>query len=240
MKLKILKYLSVIPVLCVLGCAQIKKPAAISEREEWINSFHDSIQIYQQKTSEIESKLNDCNNRIIGILENFEYVSNPRQVEGYYILKGWNSRLPFTSTGIYARITKSENLELIATLSGSTFNRIIVTDGDSQIESPVVPNDQALNYRHGSYNTVCFSGHATDSVIEFIAQHHNENIKLQFIEGNKKVPFIIPSNEKQMIAETWNLFSAQIEQKSLQKEIWINSRKIATYRRMLETADSLK
>lgn len=228
------------PLLGVIGCAQIKKPEAISERENWINSFHDSIEIYQKKISEVQSKLNECNNKIMGVLENFEYVSNPRQVEGYYILKGWNSKIPFTSTGIYARITKSENLELIATLSGSTFNKICITDGKSKVESQLVPHDQALNYRHGAYNTVCFSGNVTDSLIEYIAHHHTANIKLQFIDGNKNVPFTIPSTEKQMIAETWNLFSIQKQQKSLQKELWITSRKIDTYRRMLETPDSLK
>lgn len=234
-------YFTFIITLILGSCVKIKKPEALSEREQWINSFHDSIEIYQKQTADIEAELNNCNARMGDILNKFEHISNPREVTGYYILKGWKSKTPLTSTGIFARITENENLELIATLSGGTFNKISVSDGNSIAESSVVPHDQALNYRHSSYNTVCFSGEKTDSLIQFIANHHASALKLNFMEGgSNKKSFTIPADEKDMIFQTWSLFEAQLQQKQLQKQLWINSRKIATYRRMLESPDSLK
>ena len=236
---KILIFLIGFLVLISYGCTRLKKPQAITERENWIASFHDSIRFYKERIATVESELSSYNSQINVLLDKFEFISNPRQVSGFYILKGWNAKLPFKKTSIYARLNENETIELIATLSGATFNKISVSFGNESVSSDIVPHDQAFNYRHNGYNTVCFSGIAADSVAEFIATHKNGNLVLHYLEGSKSKNFTIPENEKSMIADTWDLHLSQLKQKSLQKELWLISRKIDTYRRMLENTDSL-
>lgn len=227
-------------VAAMASCKQIKNPEALAEREEWIASFSDSIKEYQAKIEITNSQLDECNKEIAAYLDNFEYVKNPRQVTGYYILKGWNSRLPFTSTAIYARISDDEKAELIATLAGGVFNNISVSGGSGEVFSGIVPHDQALNYRHASYNTVCFSGEKADSIMQYIALNDGASIKVNFYNGSdKKSSFVIPEDEKSMIASTFLLLREQQAQKTLQKDLWILSRKIDTARRMLDRADSI-
>ena len=212
------------------SCSKKQKTEAEIEREQWIAGFSDSINYYQDQTAQIDSRLETLNGIIGNLLENFEYVRNPREVTGYYIQKGWNSKIPFTTTGIYARVNDNEKLELIATLAGNTFNKIGVGDFSSE----TVPHDQAFNYRHQRFNTVYFSGGKADTIAQYIAEHAKEKINLHFMEGNKKVDFAIPQNEKDMIQQTWQLYSAKSEALKLQKELWMNSRKIETFRRIMD------
>ena len=228
-----------IAILIITGCSKLKTPPAISERNQWIESFKDSIDFYSKQAERINKDLLECNDRMARLLDNFEHISNPREVTGYYILKGWKSKLPFTHTAIYARVNENENIELIATLAGGTFTSISVTNGEEEISSQSVPYDQAMNYRHANYNTVCFIGNKSDSVAEFINRHQDSRLSLLFKGGGKNNNFVIPEDEKRMISQTWELREMQIRQQQLQKELWINSRKIDTYRRMLERKDSL-
>ncbi|MCH5226303.1 MAG: hypothetical protein J1F16_00580 [Muribaculaceae bacterium] len=221
-------------ILLFLGCSKIKTPEAKIEREKWIAGFSDSIDYYKQQTQRIEENLQEINSKISNQLENFEMIKKAREVSGYYLLKGWSSKVPFTTTSIYARINENEKIELIATLQGSTFNQIAVGDGVSEVYSEKVPHDQAFNFRHERYNTVYFSGGKADTIAQFIAEHKTEKITLKFLEGKVKQNFIIPGNEKDMISSTWNLFNSQMEARTLQKELWICSRKIDTFRRMMD------
>lgn len=212
------------------ACGKVKKTEAEIERENWISGFSDSITYYQEKSKELESELNTINSQIAGQLNNFEMVKKPREVSGYYLLKGWEKKLPMTSTSIYARINENEKLELIATLAGSTFNQIRVGDYSSE----VMKHDQAFNFRHDRFNTVYFTGGKADTIAEYIANHKNEKVTLEYLEGKIKKNFVIPENEKDMISQTWTLFSSQIEARQLQKEFWISSRKIDTFRRIMD------
>lgn len=226
-----------IPLLSVgllAGCAKIKKSDAEYEREQWIEGFSDSIGYYTEKQGHIENELNEINNKIGTMLDKFEHVQNPREVTGYFILKGWQSKLPFTKTAIYARINEREQLELIATRAGGTFNQIGVADGDELLSSEVVPNDQAFNYRHSGYNTVYFSGGKADTIAEYIASHRHDKINLEYIEGNKKNNFLIPQDEKDMISTTWELYKMKSDASEMQKELWISSKKIETFRRIMD------
>lgn len=216
------------------SCKKLKTPEAQTKREEWIASFADSIAYYENQNKLVEVNLERKNAEVENLLENFEYVNNPREVTGYYLLKGWQSKIPFKTTGIYARINNNEKLELIATLAGSTFNRIAVGTPSMEYYSEVVPHDQAFNYRHNSFNTVYFSGGKADTIAEYIARHHSEKINLDFLDSSRKKSFFIPEDEKEMIYQTWNLFSAKSEALSLQKELWLNARKIDTFKRMTE------
>ena len=240
MAMKIIKKITVVGlgIILVAGCAKVKTPEAQLEREQWIAGFSDSVEYYKNRTEEIDSRLKELKTRIDKELENFEHINNPREVTGYYLLKGWNKKIPLTSTGIYARLNQNEQIELIATLSGSTFNRIGVGTGNSEIYSETVPHDQALNYRHRLYNTVYFSGGKADTITEYIAKHHSDKITLEFLENSTKKKFIIPEDEKEMINVTWQLFDLQRQAHVLQKELWICSRKIDTFRRFQEQEEA--
>ena len=216
------------------GCTKIKKPEAQIERENWIAGFKDSVEYYQKRYKEIESRLEHVNEEVKNSLNSFELINNPREVTGYYLLKGWSKKLPFTSTAIYARLSQEQKIELIATLAGGTFNRIGVGVENIEIFSETVPHDQAFNYRHQSYNTVFFSGGKADTIAQYIARNKDKKITLEFLENSIKKNFIIPEDEKKMIAETWNLYEEQMQSTSLQKELWICSRKIDTFRRFME------
>ena len=235
-----------IPIWCLLliiattSCAKIKKPQAEIEHENWISGFSDSIAYYRSLSESINTTLEDINSQISNKLQNFELIKNPREVSGYYLLKGWNKKVPLTSTGLYVRINENEKLELIATLAGSTFNQIAVKTGGEEYYSEVVPHDQAFNYRHERYNTVYFSGGKTDTIIECIAAHHFDKVNLEFIEGGKKRNFQLPEDEKSMVFQTWDLYDLQNRAHILQKELWINSRKIETFRRMMDRHDKLE
>lgn len=223
-----------------ISCARIKKPEAQVERENWISSFSDSVSFYQERYSRIESQLADLNNEIASQIEDFDYIKNPREVSGYYLLKGWHSKLPFTSTGIYARINENEKLELIATLAGGTFNQLGVGVGSSDFFSEIVPHDQAFNFRHSRFNTVYFSGGKADTIAEYIVAHNADKVNLEFLDGNKKKNFLIPENEKNMINQTWKLYSSQLEAHKMQKELWICSKKIETFRRIMDSENKLE
>ena len=236
MKQRILFY--VVPALTILslvGCKKVKTPEAALEREKWIAGFTDSVDYYKKRSEQLQQQLDIVNNKINGLLGNFEYIKKPREVTGYYLLKGWSKKIPFTSTGIYARINDNEKLELIATLAGSTFNRISV----GGFYSETVPHDQAFNYRHERFNTVYFSGGKVDTIVNYIADNAQDKLNLEFIEGGKRKNFLLPSDEKDMIAQTWKLFESKREAITLQKEQWICSRKIDTFIRMMDANNKL-
>ena len=221
-------------LLLLSACGSKKESETRNSHKAWIESFQDSISNYKKLISENDEKLSECNLKINELLENFEYISNPKMVEGYYIVKGWNSKLPFTSTAVYARINEGESLEVIATLAGGVFDKITVSDSNSEASSGVVPNDQALNYRHSGYTTVCFSGEGAENIAKFIAENKHRELKLSFLEYSTKKQYVIPESQKEMIATTWNLFEIQKRQKEYQKMLWYYSRKIDTFVRMTE------
>lgn len=226
-----MKYLAafLIMIIGISSCKKIKTPDAIAEREKWVSSFSDSVEYYKDMSDRISLNLDEINSEIETLLSNFEMVRNPREVSGYYIMKGWNSKLPLINTGIYARINENEKLELIATLGGATFNQI----GVNGIQSDVVRHDQAFNYRHERFNTVYFSGSKADSVAQYIAENYQKPLTLYYLEGSVKKSFSLPADEKNMIEKTWRLYSLKKQALSLQKELWLCSRKIETLRRFM-------
>lgn len=226
--------------LASVSCKRLKKPAAAEEREKFIYSLNDSIAAYRQQIESSTEALTALQGEIGELIQDFEHVANPREVEGYYIYKGWKGRYPLKQTGLVARINESEGFEIIATLTGGLFNQISVTASGNSVTSAVVPHDQALNYRAGSLNTVCFYGAAADSIGSFIADNMPEKISVSYLNGKKTGSLLIPADEKEMIAATWQLYSSQKESHRIEKEIPMLSRRIDVCRRMLESADSLK
>lgn len=234
----------VIPALSVIsllypGCSRVKKTAAEEEREKWLYSLNDSIASYQKRIGEATVELDALHAEIGNMIVNFDHVSNPKLVEGYYIYKGWSYRYPLSSTGIVARITQDEGFEIIAALSGGNFNQISVNAGGVEIESSVVPHDQALNYRTSTLNSVCFFGSAADSIGNLISDKANDTVMLSFLNGTKTGSYTISADQKEMIAATWKLYKSQSEAHHIENEIPMLSKRIDVCRRMLEANDSI-
>ncbi len=237
-----LKYSSgiylVFSLLFAGSCSQTKKSEAATAREQWLLSLNDSIEDYQSRIADAEQSLASLQNEIGGIIENFDYVSNPKLVEGYYIYKGWSGKYPLTKTGMVARITKDEGFELIAALSGGRFNRIRVTSGGTAAESKIVPHDQALNYRTETLNTVCFYGASADSIGQLISESNSGAVTMEFLGDGKSGKYQLSAEEVKMIGATWKLFAAQRTSHRFEREIPMLSKRIAACRRMIEMNNS--
>lgn len=225
-------------VIIIPACGGNKKSEAEIQRENWLLSLNDSIAGYKARIESAQASLNSIQAEIGGMISDFDHVSNPRLVEGYYIYKGWNTRYPMKQTALVARITEGEGFELIATLTGAHFNRISVSNGTQSIESAIVPHDQALNYRAGDLNTVCFTGGAADSIGNLIANSPAYKITVTFIDGKKTGSLTLPADQKEMVAQTWKLSNAQNSSHALEREIPLLSRRIDICRQMLNTNDS--
>ena len=111
-----------IPVLltAATGCNRRNeaKERVQAEREKWEASLPDSLKAVEHQTDSIKAELQALTNSFDAMVHTFEYVDNPREVEGYYIAGAWKGNYPLKSAGLVARITKNEKLELIAALSG--------------------------------------------------------------------------------------------------------------------------
>ncbi len=182
-----------------------------AEREKWEASLPDSLKVIERQTDSIRNEIEVLNHRFDSIIHAFTYVDNPREVEGYYIAGAWAPTYPLQSTGLVARLTKSEKLELIAALSGGAhFNRVKVTIGSETAETSVVPHDQALNYRMANLNTVCFSDSASNSCVKLIADNVGSDIKIIYLDGDKQTgTFNYPKDSQQIMASTWNLYETR-------------------------------
>lgn len=231
--------LSALLLLCSAACS-VKKTKAEEEREKWLHSLNDSIAKYKADIESASAELQAAQIEVGDMISKFEFVSNPRHVEGYYIYQGWKNRYPLQHTGIVARITEDERFELIAVLSGGNFNQISVGNGSSDAISKVVPHDQALNYRAGNLNTVCFYGGAADSIGMYIADNMPDNLTLTYLNnGSKTSSFKLPSDQKEMVAATYQLYASQKAVHRLERTLPMLSKRIDTCRRMLESLDSV-
>lgn len=182
-----------------------------AEREKWEASLPDSLKAIERQTDSIRNEIEVLNHRLDAMIHTFNYVENPREVEGYYIAGAWAPNYPLKSTGLVARLTKGEKLELIAALAGGAhFNRIKVTAGTESAETSVVPLDQALNYRLTNLNTVCFSDSAANSCASLIANNAGSAIKIIYLDGDKQTGTLsYPKQSQQIMAETWNLYETR-------------------------------
>ena len=223
-------------VLGMAGCSP-KKPAAAEEREKWLDSLNDSIALYQKQTEEVNAALAASQATVGELIGSFDYVNHAREVEGYHIYQGWQGRYPLMTTGLVARVTESEGLELIATLTGAHFNEIAAMSEGETVQSDVVAHDQALNYRAGNLNTVCFSGNKADSIGALIASHEGASVNIVYLNGNRTGSLTLPADEKRMIAATWRLYNAQKVMHENEKELSRLAGKINACRRILASRE---
>lgn len=179
-----------------------------AEREKWEASLPDSLKAVERQTDSIKAELQALNNSFEAMVHTFDYVDNPREVEGYYIAGAWKDNYPLKSTGLVARLTKSEKLELIAALAGGAhFDRLRVEAGGQSAETSVVPHDQALNYRMTGLNTVCFSDSAANSCAQLIAENNGTDIRIVFLEGDRQTGTLsYPKQAQSVMTSTWDLY----------------------------------
>lgn len=201
-----------IPVLIsgIMGCRRKNeaKERVQAEREKWEASLPDSLKAVERQTDSIKAELQALSNSFDAMVHTFDYVENPREVEGYYIAGAWKAVYPLKRTGLVARITKSEKLELIAALSGGAhFDRLRVEAGGMTAETSTVPHDQALNYRMTGLNTVCFSDSAASSCARLIAENNGGDVKVIYLEGDRQTGKLdYPKESQSVMTSTWNLY----------------------------------
>lgn len=201
-----------IPILLMASMSCHKRNEAKervkAEREKWEASFPDSLKAVERQTDSIKSELKALNNSFEAMVHTFEYVDNPREVEGYYIAGAWKGIYPLKKTGLVARITKNEKLELISALAGGAhFDRLRVEINGQTAETSVVRHDQALNYRMTGLNTVCFSDSAASSCARLIAENNGCDIKIIYLEGERQTGALsYPKQDQSTMMSTWNLY----------------------------------
>lgn len=220
------------------GCGNKKKQQAEIEREKWIMSLNDSIITYKKQVNDINVLLDETRQEVNGIIGQFDYVNNTREVEGYHILTGWAKRYPLDRTGLVARVTEDGRLELLATLTGANFNEIAVMAGGQTVGSDVVPHDQALNYRAGNLNRVCFTGNRADSIGALISAYDDSDVDIVYMNGTKTGALRMPADQRDMVARTWRLFDAERRMHQLEKELPRLNGKINACRRIVEQNDT--
>lgn len=194
------------------GCRRNEaKERVQAQREAWEASLPDSLKAVEHQLDSIRSEIKTLSLSVEEMLPAFDYIDNPREVEGYYIARAWAPSYPLTRTGLVARLTKSEHLELIAALSGGArFDRIRILAPGETAETSVVPHDQALNYRMAGLNIVCFSDSAADSCASLIARHPAESITIEYLEGGKKTGTLrYPAQSQTVMADTWRLYDTR-------------------------------
>ena len=201
-----------IPVMLAssFGCKRRNeaKERIQAEREKWEAALPDSLKAVERQTDSIKAELQALSNSFDAMVHTFAYVDNPREVEGYYIAGAWKGDYPLKSTGLVARITKSEKLELIAALAGGAhFDRLRVVANGQTAETSIVPHDQALNYRMTGLNTVCFSDSAANSCARLIAENNGNDVKIIYLEGDRQTGTLSYSKQAQSVMlSTWNLY----------------------------------
>lgn len=225
--------------LTFTSCVNSNKKELEEQHQQWIESLNDSISLYQSKLDSIQNELTTVNNKIGTLLYDFAHISNPREVAGYYILDGWQNKYPLKQTGIVARINEDEKIEVIAALQKGSFTHVSLEADGKEYTSRPVPHDQAFNYKTDGLNTVCFTGGSADSLAMFIANHDADKIKMTFIENTATGNFTIPENEKNMITQTWTLYSTKREAVNLEKLISLFNGRIAACRKIILSNDTV-
>lgn len=222
--------IAILPALLLASCAggNADKDKA---KNDYRQALADSVTAAQRNVDSCENRLKVMTDNVNQWMRDFTVVDNSREVEGYYIFNGWQNRYPLQSTGMVARISNGERLELIAALKGATFNAVMVESGEKSATTAVVPHDQALNYRREGVNTVMFAGAEADSVAQIIADNELNVVKVIFLENGKpKGSWQIPEDYKKMISATWMLYSSRQQQMRLEAEMKKEFKKIEILR----------
>lgn len=213
-----------------------------AQRDAWEASLPDSLEAVKRQSDSIHSEIRMLTSQVEHMLPAFDYVDNPREVEGYYIAKAWAPSYPLKTTGLIARLTKGETLELIAALSGGAhFDRIRVETGGEQAETSRVPHDQALNYRMAGLNTVCFSDSAANACARLIAAASGSQVKITYLNGDRQTGiYQYPAKQQTVMEATWNLFESRDRMRHDERMIPLLAKKGEIITRKIESISAKK
>lgn len=238
------KVIYVMAVALALGACAGKNEKGEKAKADYDRALADSIEIVKQEIDSCDAQIKINNDRINGLLADFTTVANPREVGSYLIYTPFKERYPLTETGLVARINDNGQFELIAALSGRHFDQVMVQTDDESAESQVVPNDQALNYRNGSFTTVLFTGAEADSIGALIADNELNPITVNYLQGNPVSAWRMPADYAKMISTTYLLYKARREVSRLENRVPMLHEKINLLRshqdRFADTADNVE
>ena len=196
-----------------------KKPTdAANKHAQWVNSLSDTLTAVRQEMSDNIMLIASLDSSINRLSSYFTKTSNPKLVENYIITNDFVNYDTESNTGLIARITESNEFELIATLRGSSFNQIMVSDAQSAVKSSVVNYDKALNYKIGSTNIVAFKDAKSDSIGRLISDNEDANLKLKFINNSTSQSVSLSAKQKAMISRTWQYYNAIREKERLERQ----------------------
>lgn len=229
--------------LTVLGgfsCSRVKKPAAQIEREKWIESFNDSVKIYKERSESASKEIGQLHDEATEQLKNFEFVNGSKEGTGFYIYKGWRGRMPLQSSGLTARISEKEQLEIMATFTGGIFTQMVVSDGSSKYTTHIITYDKAVANRVGDRCSVGYFGASADSIAMIVADISTNPISISYLNGKTIGTITLPADQKNMILETYRLYQTLSAVHKMEKDISVYSKKIDIFRKMMERDDTLR
>ena len=218
---------SALLLLATASCSpDSKKPTdAANKHAQWVNSLSDTLIKVRQEMDDNIMLIASLDSSINKLSSHFTKTSNPKLVENYIITNDFVNYDTESNTGLIARITEDNHFELIATLKGGSFNQIMVSDGQSAVESSVVNYDKALNHKIGSTNIVAFKDAKSDSIGQLINNNEAANLKLKFINNSSSQSVNLSAKQKSMISRTWQYYNAIREKERLERQSLLLSEK---------------
>lgn len=229
-----MKFKQIIPILLIVGtfgttgCIdRSAKQRAIERREKWVASLADSLVATRLEIDSTRKSLATLRDRANGLLEKFRTVENPKEVEKYYLPSVAGFSYPLTSTGLAARLTASEQLELVAAYAGAPFDAIrIESPGKGAAQTPSVPHDQALNYRNGNMTTVAFGGKQIDSLAYMLSEISSPVIVVYTEKGRQVGTTTLSAPQTEALRLAAELASTRRSTLLAEKRLQILSRKM--------------
>lgn len=224
-----------------LSCRDRSRRVALEEsRAAWEQTLRDSLRLYEMRLTATEKELPVMRENFGRQLSEFSLVENAREVEPYYIHTPAKTSYPLKSTGITARLNRSEAPEVIACLKGGNFTSIVIsTSAGTSVSSEAVPYDQALNYRAGGLNTVAFIGAQADTLLSFVEAHQNEPLTVTFMNPQKTGHVIVSEAQLRTLRATASLNAARKRLRQAEAEVPALSRKIQRIKeRLSDTGDA--
>lgn len=232
MKLSVL--VSAISLLLLSSCVQ-RVDNSEKTQAAYKQTLQDSIASIKSEIDSCESEIAVLREEVNRRLSDFTTVSNPREASSYIIFTAAKNRYPLHSTGLIARLNDTEQLELIAALSGKAFDCISVSNQNNSLTTAVVPRDQALNYQTPELTTVMFSGEKADSVAMFISDNQLNPLTINYLNGGRPVASAkITTEEARVISYTYLLYHDRSNMNRLEHRVPMLNEKINLLRLHLE------
>ncbi|MBS7410114.1 MAG: hypothetical protein KIG59_04040 [Muribaculaceae bacterium] len=206
------------------------------------NAMHLKTLIVEKKTI-ADSIANDsiilANKAVVDSLaKQFQFVKTKDMVEGYSVLNSIGADRLVKATGIEPRINEAGDIYLLSSLYGNAVGHtsLRVSGTSGQVETGVVPQDNANNYRFRDGSTqvemVTFSKEKCDTFCQFIAANRNDKLTVSFC-GRKSTQVVLTDRTKSEIATTYDYATKKSELKHAEDMRLYYSKKLQITRRQI-------